>query len=55
MKLHQRKIIIFTLFFFGALVNANAQNKSFKISANGDTINKIDKKGFKQGKFVLRM
>jgi hypothetical protein len=32
----------------------NAQNKSFKISVKGDTINRVDKKGLKQGKWVVR-
>lgn len=54
MTLHRRKILVLTLFFLSALLNAEAQYKSFKISAKGDTINKIDKNGFKQGKFVLR-
>ena len=32
----------------------NAQLKSFKISAKGDTINKIDKKNRMQGKWVIK-
>ena len=32
---------------------ASTQYKSFKISEQGDTINRIDKKGFKQGKWVI--
>jgi hypothetical protein len=32
-----------------------AQNKSFQISAKGDTINRVDKKGLKQGKWVKRV
>ena len=35
-----------------ALVNVTAQYKEFKISPNGDTLNAIDKKGLKQGKWV---
>lgn len=54
MVLCKHKILILALFFFGAVLNADAQYKSFKIGAKGDTINKIDKKGFKQGKYVLR-
>ena len=54
MILHQNKIIVLGLLFFGLVGNVNAQNKSFKISAKGDTINKIDYKGLKQGKFALR-
>ena len=55
MILYQRKILILAFFFFCAVLNADAQYKSFKIAAKGDTINKIDKKGFKQGKYVLRI
>ena len=33
--------------------NLFAQLKSYKISAKGDTINKIDKNNFKQGKWVV--
>ena len=54
MILYRRKILILVFLFFGAVLNAAAQYKSFKIGAKGDTINKIDKKGFKQGKYVLR-
>jgi antitoxin component YwqK of YwqJK toxin-antitoxin module len=34
--------------------NLLGQLKSFKISPNKDTINKVDKKNYKQGKWVLR-
>ena len=54
MVLRSHKILILVFFFFGAVLNVDAQYKSFKIGAKGDTINKIDKKGFKQGKYVLR-
>lgn len=54
MVLCKHKILILAFFFFGAVLNVDAQYKSFKIGAKGDTINKIDKKGFKQGKYVLR-
>lgn len=33
-------------------VSAQAKYKSFLISAKGDTINRVDQKGFKQGKWV---
>jgi antitoxin component YwqK of YwqJK toxin-antitoxin module len=46
-------LAVFSLCIIG-LQNTNAQLKSFKISAKGDTINRVDKKGYKQGKFVLR-
>ena len=49
----------FTKYFFLLLISCtgltvSAQYKSFKISENRDTINRIDKKGFKQGKWVMR-
>ena len=45
------------LFLFLLLLlqtGVNAQLKSFKISAKGDTINKIDKKNRMQGKWVIK-
>ena len=54
MILYPGKILVLALLSSVAILNAEAQYKSFKISAKGDTINKIDKKGLKQGKFVLR-
>ncbi len=53
MKCKQFFLAVLSLCIMG-LQNTNAQLKSFKISAKGDTINKVDKKGYKQGKFVLR-
>ncbi|MFN0081741.1 MAG: hypothetical protein ACKVOM_04420 [Ferruginibacter sp.] len=53
MKLQKGKIIGFALLFCSVASTGYAQYKSFKISAKGDTINKIDKKNLKQGKFVL--
>lgn len=44
------------LFFCFLLVIGNgalAQYKEFKLSADGDTLNAIDKKGLKQGKWVV--
>ncbi len=49
--------ILLTTFFCISIIflqPAIAQLKSFKISERGDTINKVDKKNFKQGKWVLR-
>ena len=54
MVLLRSKIMIVALLVFSAVLSADAQYKSYKISAKGDTINKIDNKGLKQGKFVLR-
>jgi len=54
MKLQNCKILLIAVILSGSFISIHAQLKSFKISAKGDTINKIDKKGFKQGKFFLR-
>ena len=54
MILHKGKSLLTGLLLYVAVLNVNAQYKSFKISVKGDTINKIDKKNLKQGKFVLR-
>lgn len=54
MELFRNKILLFTIFTFTTVLNLQAQYKSFKLSANKDTLNRIDKKGLKQGKFVLR-
>lgn len=54
MILQRDKILVLSIFILVCVVHANAQYKSFKISANGDTINRVDKKGIKQGKFVMR-
>lgn len=43
---------ILAVFF---ITNANAQLKTFKISVKGDTLNAIDQKGLKQGKWVLHV
>jgi hypothetical protein len=45
-------ILICACLFF--LQQATAQLKSFIISPNGDTLNKVDKKGWKQGRWVIR-
>ncbi len=37
------------------LIKADAQYKTFKISVKGDTLNAIDKKGMKQGKWVIHV
>ena len=47
---------IFTFLLFVIISNSvNAQYKSLQINVNNDTINRIDKKGLKQGKFVTRV
>ncbi len=46
-----RILVLFILFSTGV----NAQCKSFKIGAFGDTLNCIDMQGLKQGKWVVRV
>ena len=50
-----RKVVFVLIAFQFVLLNANAQYKSFKISVKGDTINAVDQKGLKQGKWVNRV
>ncbi len=45
-------IIVVSQFFF---IKADAQYKSYKMSVNGDTLNAIDTKGMKQGKWVVHV
>ena len=47
------KVYFSVIFLICISVNVTAQYKSFKISAKNDTINRIDKKGYKQGKWVF--
>ncbi len=53
MNLQRGKIIGFALLLCTVVSSGYAQFKSFKMSAKGDTINRIDKRNLKQGKFVL--
>lgn len=53
MNLQRGKIVGFALLLCTVASSGYAQYKSFKISAKGDTINRIDKKNLKQGKFVF--
>ncbi len=50
----KNSISIFILAFALLSFKTNAQYKSFKLIAKGDTINRIDKNGLKQGKWVQR-
>lgn len=50
LKLRQLILIGIGLFFF--LLSGKAQYKNYSISANGDTLNIIDKNGLKQGRWV---
>jgi antitoxin component YwqK of YwqJK toxin-antitoxin module len=50
LKIHQLGLISLLLFLFA--MKGNAQYKNFILSPKGDTLNIIDKKGLKQGKWV---
>jgi hypothetical protein len=55
MYLYMKKILSFIVFVcFIFLQNATAQLKSYILSPKGDTLNKVDKKGWKQGRWVIR-
>ncbi len=47
----QKSLLVFAITCIS--LAASAQYKSFKISENRDTINRIDQKGLKQGKWVI--
>jgi antitoxin component YwqK of YwqJK toxin-antitoxin module len=49
------KLLSLLIAFQLILLSANAQNKSYKVSAKGDTINAIDVHGLKQGKWVVHV
>jgi hypothetical protein len=54
LKLKVRQILILALplaLFFG---QASAQYTAYQLTAEGDTLNAVDKKGQKQGKWVIR-
>ncbi len=53
LKVQKLTFIIVALQFF--LTKTNAQYKSYTISVNGDTLNTIDNKGVKQGKWVTHV
>ena len=50
-----RQLLLLTIIQFLFLMNGVAQYKSFKLNAEGDTINAIDKQDRKQGKWVLHV
>jgi antitoxin component YwqK of YwqJK toxin-antitoxin module len=50
-----KKILFLAVAFQLGVLMANAQYKSYKISVKGDTINVIDLKGLKQGKWVIHV
>ena len=49
----QKLVLIFMAILF--VSTANAQYKTYKLSDNGDTLNAIDNKGLKQGKWILHV
>jgi hypothetical protein len=49
----QNLLLIFILVLL--FHHANAQYKTYIISIHGDTLNGIDNKGFKQGKWVVHV
>ena len=50
-----RQLLLFTIIQFLFLMNGLAQYKTFKISAEGDTLNAVDKNDMKQGKWVMHV
>lgn len=53
LKIRQLFVLGAMLFLF--FISGNAQNKAYKISEKGDTINVVDKNDKKQGKWVIRV
>ena len=51
LKLRQMALIMVGILLFA--VNGSAQYKDYKLSPQGDTLNATDKKGLKQGKWVV--
>lgn len=52
---YHRSILSFLLIFLFSCIHSLAQYKSFDLSKSGDTINKVDKKDLKQGKWVINV
>ena len=50
-----QKILVVTILFQLVFSSADAQYKSYKISVKGDTINAVDNKQLKQGKWVIHV
>ena len=50
-----RQLFLLTIIQFLFLMNGIAQYKTYKINTKRDTINAIDKKDLKQGKWVIRV
>ena len=50
-----RQLLILTIIQFLFLMNGMAQTKTYKLNAEGDTVNAIDKNDLKQGKWVIHV
>lgn len=50
-----RQLLVMTILLFLFFTNGMAQYKSFKLNAEGDTLNAIDNKDRKQGKWVIHV
>jgi len=50
-----RQLLILTIIQFLFLMNGSAQYKTYKLSADGDTLNALDKNDMKQGKWVVHV
>jgi len=50
-----RQMLLLTIIQFLFLMNGTAQYKSFKLNADGDTLNAIDNNNLKQGKWVVHV
>ena len=50
-----RQLLVLTIMQFLFFTSGMAQYKSFKLNAEGDTLNAIDNKDMKQGKWVLHV
>jgi antitoxin component YwqK of YwqJK toxin-antitoxin module len=50
-----RQLLILTILQFLFFMNGTAQYKSYQLSAEGDTLNAIDKNNMKQGKWVIHV
>ncbi|MEO5942001.1 MAG: hypothetical protein ABIP30_05565 [Ferruginibacter sp.] len=53
LKLHQFLLLAVLQLLFG--IAANAQYKTFKLNEKGDTLNAVDKKDLKQGRWVVHV
>ncbi len=50
-----RQLLLFPIFIFLFVMDGQAQYKSFKLNAEGDTLDAVDKNDKKQGKWLLHV